>query len=233
MEGEYNVNRINEELKTVQSSKYYGQWETDRIIEQYFEKGYKGCCIEVGAADGIKGSNTKFFEDQGWEVLCIEPNYLFKESLKARKNVLFYAVSDKNTEGYLKVFKVGDKSIMSSISSLNPDDRLVEDHSHIIKDTFKIKVPVRTLPAILETLPIVLKKESIIFEGQLFFDFISIDTEGTELDVLKGWDFDKYKVHLFVVENNYDDSIIVDFMKSKNYVRDQRYKINDFYVREN
>jgi len=55
-------------------NKYYGQRETDKIIEQYFIGKTNGLCIEVGAYDGIKGSNTKFFEDIGWNCLCIEPN---------------------------------------------------------------------------------------------------------------------------------------------------------------
>ena len=72
---------------------------------------------------------------------------------------------------------------------------------------------------------------STFFENKRNIDFISIDTEGTEIDVLKGFDFDYYDVKLFVVENNYEDQNIEDYMKTKGYKKDQRYKINDFYIK--
>ena len=70
----YSVDDINKSLKKRKKTKYYGQWETDHIIEGYFEGQTEGKCIEVGAANGIKGSNTLYFEKLGWDCLCIEPN---------------------------------------------------------------------------------------------------------------------------------------------------------------
>lgn len=217
----YDVNKNNSELKGWDGGKYFGQWETDKIIESYFINQKKGICVEVGAANGIKGSNTLYFEHLGWEALCIEPNPKQFDSLEEhRKNVAHYAVSDKVGKMELTVFDVGDNNIMSSLTSLKPDERLVKSHSHIINESYNVEVEVETLPNILEIYS---------FPNQI--DFISIDTEGTELDVLKGVDFDKYHVKLFVVENNYNDSNIEDFMKSKGYKKDQRYKINDFYIK--
>ena len=115
----YNVSQINSELKGWDNGKYYGQWETDRIIESYFPESYVGACIEVGAANGIKGSNTLYFEERGWEVLCLEPNILHKESLeKHRKLVRYFACSDKDGFFPLTIYKVGEKNLMSSLTSL-------------------------------------------------------------------------------------------------------------------
>lgn len=220
---QYNVNQNNTELKGWDGGKYFGQWETDRIIEEYFTENFNGTCVEVGAANGIKGSNTLFFEQQGWNTLCIEPNPKQFDSLsKHRKNVAHYAVSDSIGKMDLTIFDVGEENIMSSLTSLKPDERLVEAHEHIINDSYKVEVEVETLTNILE-----------IAQFPTKIDFITIDTEGTELDVLKGFDFDRYDVTLFVVENNYDDADIREYIESKGYVRDQRYKINDFYIRKN
>ena len=41
---------------------YYGQFSTDVLIELYFQNKLKGNCVEVGVANGIKGSNTLYFE---------------------------------------------------------------------------------------------------------------------------------------------------------------------------
>lgn len=217
----YDVNKNNAELKGWDDGKYFGQWETDKYIEQYFPSVTNGICVEVGAANGIKGSNTLYFEQLGWNALCIEPNPKQMESLlKHRKSVFQCAVSNEPGKLNLTVFDVGEKNIMSSLTSLKPDDRLVEAHSHIINDSYDVKVDVRTLTEVLNICSFPTK-----------INFISIDTEGTELDVLKGFNFDKYDVSLFVVENNYEDKDIEEFMNDNGYVRDIRYKINDFYIR--
>ena len=62
-------------------------------------------------------------------------------------------------------------------------------------------------------------------------NFISIDTEGTELDVLKGLNLDKWDISLLVVENNFEDSNISDYLLTQGYYKDARWKINDFYIR--
>ena len=225
----YNVNNNDKELREnfSKESPYYGQWETDRVIETYFQSTSKGICIEVGAANGIKGSNTKYFEDKGWDVLCIEPNLKQKASLeKSRSLVKLYACGKENREGVLHVFGVGRENIYSSLTSLNPDKRLVEAHSEIINERSEVTVPVRTLNWILET-----QVKNTNFEKVTDIDFISIDTEGTELDVVKGLDTNLYNVKLFVIENNYEDKEVEEYMESIGYTKDQRYKINDFYIK--
>ena len=222
----YNVQNIKEELQRWDNGKYYGQWETDRVIEEYFPAGHIGLCVEVGAANGVKGSNTLYFEEREWDVLCIEPNPEHKISLeKYRKWIRYFACGDKPGTFPLTVYKVGEKNISSSLTSLRPDNRLVEAHKDIINDSYQTEVRVETLTHILQK-----ETEDTPFMNQKEIDFISIDTEGTELDVLKGFDFDEYRVKLFVIENNYEDTNIEDYMRSKGYLKRQRYKINEFYT---
>ena len=223
----YDVDRINAELRKHKNSGYYGQWETDRVIASYFDASQVGSCIEVGAADGIRGSNTKYFEEKGWNVLCIEANPLHEKSLRnCRKLVRMYACGESNSEGKLTVFHVGEGNIQSSITSLSPDSRLIEDHKHIINERSQVPIEVRTLNWILGQ-----EVTGTPFEGLQHLDFISVDTEGTELEVLKGLDLNIYKVRILVVENNYNDGDIASYLKDRGYVLDQRYKINDFYLR--
>tara|TARA_R110000824_G_scaffold119521_1_gene273614 strand:+ start:519 stop:1208 length:690 start_codon:yes stop_codon:yes gene_type:complete len=224
----YDVNKISEELTGWNNGDYYGQWETDKVIETYFPEGYKGVCIEVGAANGVKGSNTLYFEERGWGVLCIEPNSEHRESLeKYRKLVRYFACGSQTGTFPLTIFRVGKNNITSSLTSLDPDKRLVEDHIDLISEKYELEVKVETLSNIIEN-----EVEGTLFESIREIDFISIDTEGTELDVLKGLDFSQYSVTLLVVENNYNDKEIEDFMMSKGYRKDRRYKINDFYVKD-
>jgi len=62
---------------------YFGQFNTDVIIELYFNNIVLGNCVEVGVANGTRGSNTLYFEKKGWETLCIEPNPEYYEIAKS------------------------------------------------------------------------------------------------------------------------------------------------------
>jgi len=201
---------------------YYGQFSTDVLIELYFSNKKNGVCVEVGAANGIRGSNTLFFEKLGWRTLCIEPNPLYIEKIKDfRSEYVQCACGSKNQKSMpFTIFDIGEKNIMSSLSSLCPDSRLLETHDHVINSKRTINVNVRTLDEILE---------SSKFPTDI--DFISIDTEGTELDVLKGLNLRKWNVSLLVVENNFDDANIKEYMGQQGYTKDARWKINDFYVK--
>jgi FkbM family methyltransferase len=165
---------------------------------------------------------------KGWKVLCIEPNPKYKNNIeKYRKLIRYFACGAESKKTEMTIFEVGEKNIMSSLSSISPDQRLVNDHINIINKSYKIEVQQSTLNNILENE--VLDTE---FEEIEEIDFISIDTEGTEIEVLKGIDFNKYKIKLLVVENNYNDSIIEDYLRKFGYVKQERYKINDFYLKK-
>ena len=198
-------------------SKYFGQWDTDRVIESYFPGQVNGRCVEVGAYDGIKGSNSKYFEDLGWETTCIEPNpFIYHELLKNRNGrCLNIAVGSHVGISDFKVydFKSG---IQSSLSSLDTDPRLIEEYGDAIEKTTYVEVPVFLLGTIVNLNNI---------------DFISIDTEGTEYDVLLGCHLYRQTPKLLVVENNYEDECITSYVRHYGYKLDQRYKVNDFYLR--
>ena len=204
-------------------SGYYGQFSTDCLIELYFPSKSVGNCVEVGAANGLRGSNTLYFEDLGWRTLCIEPNPAYYKIIEEtrRESVECACGATNQLVAEFTVFDIGSKNIMSSVSGLVPDERLIELHQDIINDKHKIQVQVRTLDSILT--------ERKFSKG---IDFISIDTEGTELDVLKGLDLTYWDVSLLVVENNYNDPQIEEYLKPLGYFKDARWKINDFYIKE-
>lgn len=202
---------------------YYGQWETDKIIESYFKEQNTGFCIEVGAYDGVKGSNTKLFNDKGWNTMCIEPNpFVFEELQKNRPNsICINAACDRfiGTAG-LEIFNF-KSGIQSSLTSLDTDVRLIEDYEQAIINREIVTTQVVTLNHILSS------------NNITNIDFISIDTEGTEIKVLQGINLDKFKPTLLVVENNYNDTNIPDYLDDYGYIKVIRYKINDFYMRDN
>ena len=202
---------------------FYSQFGEDKILSTYFNNDYIGVCVEVGAYDGISGSNTYHFENRGWETLCIEPTpESFNKCASIRKKCINCCVSNYDSENteYFVVRLNGDNT--SAISSLNIDERLIESHKHMINNIEKINVNVKTL--------------NNIFKETNFpkkIDFISIDTENTELDVLKGLNFDEYEIKFFVIENNFDENQVEEFLKTKNFKKLFRNAVNDFYVNNN
>lgn len=178
-----------------------------------------GVCIEVGAYNGISGSNTFHFEKLGWRCLCIEPvEASFMECKRHRKDVLPYCISDKDkADQEMTVFHLGTN--LSAISSIEPDQRLIDSHASMITQTSKQTVKVRSMTSVLD---------EINFPKSI--DFISIDTENTELDVLKGIDFNKYHIKVLVIENNFNEPFCEDYLKQFGYTKVHRIAVNDFFI---
>ncbi len=208
---------------------YYGQWETDKVIASYFDDGYIGQCVEVGASHGTVSSNTLHFEQKGWKCLCIEPNPdLYRQLQANRPNTLSLAcTSPANVVEFVEGMSFNVITLVNgdvtAISGLQLDDKLVDQHKTVIKSQHQIKVPIATLDECLDTFLKVLEPP---------LDFVSIDTEGTELDVLMGFDLISWKPKLLVIENNHDLPMIEKYLSYRGYVKDQRYQINDFYINE-
>ena len=202
---------------------FYGQFYEDKYLSQFFDDNYIGVCIDVGAYDGINGSNTYYFEKKGWKTLCIEPiPESFNKCNSIREHTINCCVSnyDKDNVEFNIVRLHGDN--VSAISSLEIDERLIDSHKHLINTIEKINVKVKSLDTIL--------KEYNISKN---IDFISIDTENTEIDVLKGIDFNTYNINFLIIENNFNESIIENFLLLKNFTKIHRLAVNDFYVNNN
>lgn len=202
---------------------FYGQFDTDKIIKEYFGEKTDGNCIEIGAVDGIYISNTLHFEQIGWNALCIEPNPTYFESLKNnRKNCLNFAITNNNIDDIDFTVVTMNSKNQSSISGLDIDERLIKLHENLgLEPTLsKINVDGRRLDWCIEN-----------FFNYETIDFISIDTEGNELDVLKSFDVNRYNIKLMVIENNYNENYVENYLTDLGWVKDKRVEVNDFYIK--
>lgn len=202
---------------------FYGQFDTDKIIKEYFGEKTDGNCIEIGAVDGIYISNTLHFEQIGWNALCIEPNPTYFELLKNnRKNCLNFAITNNNIDDVDFTVVTMNSKNQSSISGLDIDERLIKLHENLgLEPTLsKINVDGRRLDWCIEN-----------FFNYETIDFISIDTEGNELDVLKSFDVNRYNIKLMVIENNYNENYVENYLTDLGWVKDKRVEVNDFYIK--
>ena len=162
-----------------------------------------GYFVEFGATDGISGSNTKILEEKfGWKGICVEPALMFHRSLKINRtcSLDFRCVSSTSKE----VVTFSEGGFLSTISSFEKSDSLFPDRG------IKRRYQVETI-----SLDDLLVQHSAPFQ----IDFMSIDTEGSEYEILSTFSFDKYNVLFFCIEHNYSSNQIkIDqLLKSKGY----------------
>jgi len=202
----------------------YGQFGEEEIIENYFGNNYIGGCIDIGATTGIDNSNSKYFEDKGWYSLCIEPNPNFYNQLKNnRLNTVNCAIAEYTGDAVFNIVNMGDYTgHEDAISALKIDKQLLKKH---LKAGYKPTIT----PIIVQTMTLNDCIEKYYKYDTI--DFISIDTEGTELDVLIGFSIEKWKPRLMIIENNFSSDTIENYLKIYGYKKIYRLGINDFYAK--
>ncbi len=144
-----------------------------------------GFFIEIGANDGFNLSNTYYLEKHyDWEGILIEANPAYSENLKNRKaKAVIAAISDED-----EIFKFRDAGLYGGL-----EKTLDNSNPHQIKGKQSIEVQGKRLISILEA-----------FQAPKVIDFISIDVEGGELDVLKQIiKLEDYKFKSGCIEHNY------------------------------
>ena len=160
---------------------FHGQLVQDKwVFEQLIRLGHTipraGYYVDVGCHDGIEISNTLLFERLGFDGICVDAN---EESIQAcRRNRKCCAehllVSDKIGKS---LFSVDKKKPMLSRATVSGE--------------FGFSVPTATLTSILDA-----------HDAPRKIDYISVDVEGMEVEVLNGFDSDKYDVTCWTIEHN-------------------------------
>jgi FkbM family methyltransferase len=174
--------------------------------------------IDAGAYDGLFYSNTLELEKSGWTVLCIEPNpHMWEQLTSNRKLCLPYALGPENKDGiefevYCHVPWVGE----AGLSSIKAKDDMLNSFSHISKEI--VTVNMRTLDYCLEEV------------GFPKVDFVNLDVEGWELEVLSGFTFERWKPEKLCIENIFEKDEYRQFMSDKGYKLVGREEFNDIYV---
>ena len=215
--------------------KSYSQYSQDLVIlDEFFtnpangSKKRGGFFVDVGAHDGVSFSNTALMERElGWTGLCFEPlPERFTELQKNRTAKCFQACA-YNSEGMVTFSAIKGAPEMLSGITASYDPRHVE----------RIDREVKEHSATVENITVVTLRLADIFAkaGITHVDFVSVDTEGSELEVLEGIDFDAVTIDVLTIEDNYPDksqmSPVTKFMVSKGYRPHLRIVGDIVYVR--
>jgi FkbM family methyltransferase len=203
---------------------YYSQFGEDEILAKIFKGKSKGFCIEVGANDGVNDSTTMYFETVGWSCVLIEPNPVLCKMIRAARNATLFEFAASDKVGEVTLFVAEGAERAHGVSTINAG----EDELNKIKSygfTYKeVKVQTKTLDEILDDL----KPNSAI-------DFISVDVEGHEMEVLRGFSIERWNPTIILIEDNsnFENNDVRNYLSQLGYLRFMRTGVNDWYAHNN
>ena len=162
----------------------YSYGGIDSLILDIFKNQKNGFYLDIGCGHPIKNNNTYLLNKKGWSGINIdldEENIDLFNSYRKKDVNLATAVSDK--EGETDLYFYHNKSALNTISKENADFQKAKVSA--IK-----RIKTQTINRIIENTPFKDRK----------IDFLSVDVEGSELAILKNFDFTKYSPKVIVVE---------------------------------
>ncbi|MGC1467174.1 MAG: FkbM family methyltransferase, partial [Pseudolabrys sp.] len=184
-----------------------------RLVAAFFG-GTKGFFVEVGANDPHARSQTLHLERAGWTGILIEPQPDLAEKLRTMRTGKVFAVACSSPEHAGRTMPL---HVAGPLSSL--------DREHMAPGAAPervIEVPIRTLDSLLDEA-----------DAPKPLDFLSIDVEGHEIEVLRGFDIARWRPRLILLEDHVADLAKHRFMKSAGYRLIRRYENNGWYVPAN
>ncbi|RJP36817.1 MAG: FkbM family methyltransferase [Phycisphaerales bacterium] len=214
---------------------FRAQFGEDRVLWQVFNRSPSGFFVEVGAYDGVALSNTVFLEQQGWRGILVEPiRPLCERAAAARPGSRVYnAACSRPGSPPVQTFTITQG--VPVLSYLHAEADHVERCKREGATLVEVEVPVVTLDEILAQE----RKRppgtpSAWQPGRGWrIDLVSIDVEGGELDVLAGFNLDRFKPRVLVLENDRDSGRAIEpYLAARGYRKFHRQVINDFYARD-
>jgi FkbM family methyltransferase len=180
-----------------------------------------GYFIDFGATDGVTGSNSVLLEREfGWRGIAAEPARCWHEQLRVnRRCIIDTSCVWKETGASLTFNEVTQHPSLSTIGSFTDSDSYSQArHAGM---TYEVKTV-----SLLDLLA--------MHDAPRDIDYLSIDTEGSELDILSSFDFSKYRIRVITCEHNYTPArqAIYDLLRGQGYVRkyETLSKYDDWYV---
>jgi FkbM family methyltransferase len=167
-----------------------GQLLQDLIIRFIFNDK-KGFFCEFGAADGTTLSNTFLLEKLGWDGILAEPSVRWRGLLSQNRKCKISYECVYPTSGEQLMFNEVDEGMFSSLVEFSSSDM------HANRRTNGLEYLVESI-----SLGDLLRK----FSAPQYVDFLSVDTEGSELAILEAFDFSSFTFGAIFVEHNFTEN---------------------------
>tara|TARA_B100001287_G_C22634970_1_gene507065 strand:- start:616 stop:1347 length:732 start_codon:yes stop_codon:yes gene_type:complete len=189
----------------------YSNWSIDLAVDFFFKNKKKGIYIDVGCHLPLLNNNTYLLYRRGWTGINIDLDFNAIDTFNfLRKKDTNVQACISNDEKIKELFFFHARSAKNTLNEQRGDGA---------KEILKIQT--KTLNSIIQNSPYSDKE----------IDFLSLDVEGSELDVLQGFDIEKYKPKIIVAEyipptskefyevniSDIIDSNLYKFLINKNY----------------
>ena len=193
------LNQLEARFGPGRNSRYGEEW----IIRDFFGEQRGGVFVDVGANHHQRDSNTYFLETTlGWSGVAIDPQAKFADGYAAKRPrttfIPLFVSDTSNSEAVLHVPKNNDLIASASVTFVKEEGG---------DDVVPVRANTTTLDDVLER------------SGIVGIDFLSIDVELHEPQVLKGFSIDKYHPRLIGIESHPEvRQRILDYFMAHGYV---------------
>ena len=170
-------------------NKFYSQLGQDCLVDTFLKHKENGVYVEIGVGNGKELSNTYYFEKyRGWKGVLCEPAKQFHDSIKKQREAVLVENAVYKASGaklnFVESVNNGELSGLAGFGSVSETEK---------SEIKSYEVTTVTFNEICEK----------YISGHVI-DYLSIDTEGSEYEILSSIDFTKYSVSCITVEHNYD-----------------------------
>lgn len=199
----------------------------DRIVDEYLHGKRDGVFVDIGAYDGVTFSNTLMLErERDWTGICIEPlPDICAELRNNRRCICVQACIGNREESEVEFLAVQSEAVPTRmlsgvLSEYDPRHlaRVAHELNYFGGSKSVIQVPMRDLLAVLRE------------HGIGNVDYLSIDTEGSELLILRSTILSAIGNPCITVENNYNDPSIDAVLSDQGYRLHTIIEWDRFYV---
>lgn len=187
----------------------YSQLNQDRWVLEYFKTGV---FVDVGFNDGLNLSNTKLLEDNGWTGIGIDP---FPKNFNHRPNTIVEVACVYNKPTTVEFICASDLGGISEHIDAH------KNHEWVINGK-KITIDANTLEYFL-----------VKHNMPSKIEYLSIDTEGSEYEILSVFPFSKYRFGCITCEHNNEivkRTKIIDLLIPNNYVLIKTLGVDDCFI---
>jgi FkbM family methyltransferase len=194
----------------------------DLFVQYILKDKRRGYFVEFGAANGVNLSNSYMLEkDFEWSGILAEPAKCWHEPLTANRSCHVDRRCVWSRSGEKLVFSEVSTPELSTIGSFSNRD------GHAVSRQTAVQYAVETIS---------LKDMLQFYNAPKLIDYLSIDTEGSEFEILNSFDFKEYDIQVITVEHNYvnpDRENIYNLLVGLGYKRkfEAFSQFDDWYVK--
>jgi len=169
--------------------KSHSQLRQDLFVLSTLNFKQGGFFVEFGATNGIALSNTYLLEKEfGWDGILAEPARGWHDALRANRTSVIEPSCVWSATGSSLAFHEAESAEYSTIGEYI----FADSHGQVRKRGTDYMVPTISLNDLLQK-----------HRAPKLIDYLSIDTEGSEFDILSNFDFRSYKFRIITCEHNY------------------------------